>query len=78
MLSKSRQIDVITKRVYNVILIESSSFMQNEKGLKLLAWCNMTNFVHLKARAVKRFILQDILHVFKKFTGNKIFTGCII
>lgn len=78
MLSKSRQIDVITKRVYNVILIESSSFMQKEKGLKLLAWCNMTNFVHLKARAVKRFILHDILHVFKKFTGNKIFTGSII
>lgn len=65
-------IDVFTRRAYKDILVESLTFCQNEKGLELVAWCIMTNHIHLIAKAKEGFLLQDILRDFKKFTSKKL------
>ena len=61
-------VDVFTRNVYKDILIENLAYCQNNKGLKIFAWCIMTNHVHLMIRAKEGYLLQDILRDFKKFT----------
>jgi len=47
-------------------------FCQKNKGLEIFAWCIMSNHVHLIIRAKERYLLQDILRDFKKFTSKAI------
>jgi len=45
---------------------------QKEKGLKIHAWCIMSNYVHLIASATEPNRLSDILRDLKKFTSTNI------
>ncbi|MBD2768947.1 transposase [Hymenobacter sp. BT664] len=40
-------IDVFTRRLYNYTLVDSLRYRQQPKGLKIHAWCLMTNHAHL-------------------------------
>lgn len=64
-------VDVFTKRMYADIVLNSLSYCCKSKGLKLFAWCIMSNHVHLIAQA-EHGKLSDILRDFKKFTSKSI------
>lgn len=62
-------IDLLTRKVYKDILIESFRYCQQNKDLVLNAFVIMTNHVHLIASAGnKEYTLSDIVRDFKKFT----------
>lgn len=65
-------VDVFTRREYRELLVESLKYCQQNKGLKIYAWCLMSNHVHLMIEAAQGFVLPDILRDFKKFTSKKI------
>ena len=41
------RIDVFTRKRYVEILVDSLKFCQANKGLRIHAWCIMSNHVHL-------------------------------
>jgi putative transposase len=63
-------VDIFTRPVYKLILLDAIRYCQKEKGLKLYAWCLMTNHIHLIASAKENKSLSDILRDFKKFTNK--------
>lgn len=65
-------LDVFTRNEYKDILVDSLSFCQQEKGMEIIAWCIMTNHVHLVFRSVKGEKPQLILGDFKRFTSKKL------
>lgn len=64
-------VDVFTRKEYADIIIENLRYCIQHKGLKLYAWCIMSNHVHLIASA-EQGNLSDILRDFKKFTSKAI------
>jgi REP element-mobilizing transposase RayT len=65
-------VDVFTRPDYKYIIIDSLEYCQKNKGLKIYAWCLMSNHLHLIAGTVNEESLSDILRDFKKFTNKKI------
>ena len=65
-------VDVFTRREYADIVIESLKYCQKNKGLKIHAWCIMSNHLHLILSTVEPFCLSDILRDFKKYTSANI------
>ncbi|WP_111684810.1 REP-associated tyrosine transposase [Winogradskyella tangerina] len=65
-------LDVFTRNTYKDILIDSLRFCQKEKGMELVAWCIMTNHVHLIFRSVQGEKPEQLLGDFKRFTSNNI------
>ena len=63
-------VDVFSRKEYADILVESLKHCQKEKGLKIHAWCIMSNHVHLIASATEPNKLSDILRDLKKFTST--------
>lgn len=62
-------IDLLSRKLYKDILVESFKYCQEHKGLILNAFVIMTNHVHLIARAAnKDFTLGDIVRDYKKHT----------
>ncbi len=66
-------VDAFTRKRYVDIVLESIKYCQKEKGLRIHAWCIMSNHVHLIASTLyPKPTLSDILRDLKKFTSNKI------
>jgi len=65
-------IDVFTRKEYADIIIESLKFCQRNKGLRIHAWCIMSNHLHLILSAKEPYRLSDILRDFKKYTSSEI------
>ncbi len=65
-------IDVFTRSMYKNILVESLSFCQQNKGMEIVAWCIMTNHVHLIFRSIKKQRPEVLLGDFKRFTSKAI------
>ena len=65
-------LDVFTRNKYKDIVIESLAFCQKEKGMEIVAWCIMTNHVHLIFRSVKGQHPSLLLGDFKRFTSKSI------
>jgi REP element-mobilizing transposase RayT len=63
-------LDVFTRNQYKDILIDSLSFCQKEKGMEIIAWCIMTNHVHLIFRVPNEGKPQAVLGDFKRFTSK--------
>ena len=61
-----------TRNQYKDILIESLTFCQTNKGMEIIAWCIMTNHVHLIFRSINEEKPEQLLGDFKRFTSNKI------
>ncbi len=64
-------VDVFTRKEYADIIIESLRYCIQHKGLKLHAWCIISNHVHLIISSETNN-LSDILRDFKKFTSKAI------
>jgi REP element-mobilizing transposase RayT len=65
-------LDVFTRNDYKDILIASLKYCQKEKGMQIVAWCIMTNHMHLIFRTTGSFQPQLVLGDFKRFTSKKI------
>lgn len=65
-------LDVFTRNEYKDIVLDSLRFCQKEKGLELVAWCIMTNHIHLIFRTTEGFKPEQVLGDFKRFTSKKI------
>jgi len=65
-------LDVFTRNEYKEILIESLSYCQENKGMQIIAWCIMTNHVHLVFRSVESRKPELLLGDFKRFTSKKL------
>jgi REP element-mobilizing transposase RayT len=63
-------LDVFTRNEYKNLLLESLTFCQKEKGMEIVAWCIMTNHVHLIFRSVNGEKPESLLGDFKRFTSN--------
>ena len=62
-------VDVFTRKTYSDILIDSLKFCQEKKGLKIHAWCIMSNHVHLILSTDGLKKLSDVIRDFKKFSS---------
>jgi len=67
-------VDIFTRISYKEIIINSLKYCQSNKGLKLYAYCLMTNHIHLIASASSGIKLFEIIRDFKKFTNRAIIT----
>ena len=65
-------IDIFTRKVYADIVIDSLKYCQANKGLKIHAWCIMSNHLHLIVSTDENNMLSDVLRDFKKFTSVSI------
>jgi len=64
-------IDLLTRKVYKDIIIDSFKHCQREKGFVLNAFVMMSNHIHVMARAgIEKYTLSDIVRDFKKFTHH--------
>ncbi len=68
--------DVFSRQQYRDILVKSLEHCQNEKGLRLHAWCIMSNHVHLLVSSIEND-LSSIIRDFKKFTSYAIVKAII-
>ncbi len=65
-------LDVFTRNEYKNILVDSLAFSQEQKGMEIVAWCIMTNHVHLIFRSIKGLHPALLLGDFKRFTSKTI------
>ena len=65
-------VDVFTRQSYRSIIAESLDYCRKHKGLKLYAWCLMTNHMHLVCSIELPFRMTDFLRDFKKFTAKAV------
>jgi len=65
-------IDIFTRKVQKLQLINSIEYCQNNKGLIVFAYCIMPSHVHMICKADEGFKLSDILRDFKTYTSKKI------
>lgn len=65
-------VDALSRPQYKDIIVESLAHCQRAKGLRLFAWCIMTNPVHLIAKAADGVKLEDIMRDHKKFTAKAV------
>ena len=65
-------IDVFTRSAYADIVVESLHFCQQNKGLRVHAWCLMSNHIHLIISATPPASLSGLIRDFKKFTSSQV------
>ncbi len=65
-------VDVFTRPDYVTIVLESLRHCQQHKGLRLHAWCLMSNHLHLMLSTDFGHHPSDVLRDFKKFTSRQI------
>ncbi|WP_046756134.1 REP-associated tyrosine transposase [Kordia jejudonensis] len=65
-------LDIFTRNEYKNIIVDSLHYCQKEKGMELMAWCIMTNHVHLVFRSIGKREPQLLLGDFKRFTSKTI------
>ena len=65
-------VDVFTRLNYRNIIVESLDYCRKEKGLKLYAWCLMTNHIHLVCSVDQPSRMTDFVRDFKQFTAKAI------
>ncbi|WP_335966818.1 transposase [Galbibacter sp. PAP.153] len=63
-------LDVFTRNNYKDIVLDSLKFCQTQKGMEIIAWCIMTNHVHLVFRDGKGEKPELLLGDFKRFTSK--------
>ena len=65
-------VDVFTRLSYRNIIADSLTYCRHSKGLKLYAWCLMTNHIHLVCTVDPPFSMSDFIRDYKKFTAKAI------
>ena len=62
-------IDVFTRDIYREVLLDSWNYCIKNKGLKIFAWCIMTNHVHMIISS-KEEELSNIMRDMKSYTST--------
>ena len=65
-------IDLFTRNIYREIIMDSLRYCQLNKGLKVHAYCIMTNHIHLILSVVRGAVLSDVIRDFKSFTSYRL------
>ena len=65
-------IDIFTRAGYKLEIINSLEYCQKHKGLRLFAFCLMSNHLHLICKVEEPFTLSEFVRDFKKFTAKAI------
>jgi len=65
-------IDVFSRKDYADIVVDSLRYCRANKGLRVHAWCIMSNHVHLIVSTTESYQLSGVLRDFKKFTSVSI------
>lgn len=65
-------VDIFTHPKYKHILLDSLTYCQQQKGLKIYAWVLMSNLLHAIVSAGAEQSVADIIRDFKKFTSKRI------
>nr|WP_294476589.1 transposase [uncultured Bacteroides sp.] len=65
-------VDIFTRPKYKHILLDSLTYCQQQKGLKIYAWVLMSNHLHAIVSAGAEQSVADIIRDFKKFTSKRI------
>lgn len=65
-------IDIFIRGEYRTIVLDSIRYCQKNKGLKVFAWCLMTNHIHLIIRNAGTPTLSDIVRDLKAYTSRHI------
>ena len=65
-------VDVFTRSLYSNIFCDSVLYCQENKGLRLHAWCLMSNHVHLVFSRSGTYSHSDILRDLKIFISKNI------
>ena len=65
-------VDLLTRREYKDVVLESLKHCQAEKGLLIYEWVIMTSHVHLLVKADGTSGLSDILRDLKKYTSKQL------
>ena len=65
-------VDVLIRKRYKDIIIESLDYCQREKGLTVHAFVIMSSHLHMVVKASEGLRLSDILRDFKKYTARRI------
>ena len=60
---------VFTRKEYKKELVDSLNYYIQHKGLRVFAWCKMSNHIHLIASAKEGYKLSEIIRDLKKFTA---------
>lgn len=70
-------IDVFTRNEYRDIIIESLNYCIKHKGLRVHAFCIMTNHIHLIVSAYEGYKIAFIVRDLKKHTANTLLKAII-
>lgn len=65
-------VDVFTQLNYRNIITDSLDYCRKNKGMKLYAWCLMTNHIHIVCTVEPPFTMSGFLRDFKKHTAKTI------
>ncbi len=65
-------VDVFIRPVYKQVIVHTLNHFIETKGLKVHAWCLMSNHLHLIAQAKEGYTITDIEKQYKAFTTTKI------
>ncbi|MBC8146374.1 MAG: transposase [Bacteroidetes bacterium] len=71
-------INVLAEHNYKMIIIDSISYCQSNKGLVVYGYCIMPNHVHMIIQATQQNSLSAILRDLKKFTSKAIVNKLLI
>ena len=70
-------LDVFTRNEYKNILLDSLTYCQSNKSMEIMAWCVMTNHVHLIFRSLDGENPAKILGDLKRYTSKKIVSAIL-
>jgi len=63
-------IDVFTRASYKIEIANSLEYCRKHKGLKLYAFCLMSNHIHLVCQTPEPFLMTNFIRDFKKHTAK--------
>jgi len=63
-------IDVFTRASYKIEIVDSLEYCRKHKGLKLYAFCLMSNHIHLVCQTMEPFLMTNFIRDFKKHTAK--------
>ena len=65
-------VDVFTRLNYRNIIVDSLEYCVRNKGLRIFAWCLMTNHIHIGCMVDEPFKMSDFVRDFKQFTAKSL------
>jgi REP element-mobilizing transposase RayT len=65
-------LDVFTRPEYKHLILDNLHYCQNNKSMEIIAWCLMSNHLHLIFRSSGKESPGEILRDFKKYTSKQL------